>query len=121
MYHLSYADKNAIYQQIVDQTITYIHQGILEADQQMPAVRILASQLGINPNTVQKAYQILEEKGYIIPVPKKGSFVNDTSKIKQLFTQNCLEQLKQAIMDCKNAGISGKEMKELLNSCGVKL
>ncbi len=43
----------------------------------MPSVRILARELGINPNTVVKTYQELEDEGILVTEPKKGFFVSD--------------------------------------------
>ncbi|MNE66439.1 HTH-type transcriptional repressor YtrA [compost metagenome] len=49
--------------------------GILQADEQLPSVRTLSSQLTVNPNTIQKSYRELEREGFIYSLPGKGSFV----------------------------------------------
>ncbi len=48
---------------------------VLKPNEQLPSVRLLAKQLTINPNTIQKAYRELEREGYIYSIPGKGSFV----------------------------------------------
>src|SRR5699024_11470077 len=53
-----------------------IEKGILARDQQLPSVRSLAMELSINPNTIQRAYALLEKEGYIYPVKGKGNFVS---------------------------------------------
>ena len=64
----------------------YIDSSILKEDEKLPSVRELALSLSINPNTVAKAYGILEEEGYIYSLIKKGYFVskkpNDDAYLK---------------------------------------
>ena len=63
---LDYTDHRPIYEQIKDQTRELILNKALEEHQQLPSVRELASQLTINPNTIQRAYKELERESYII-------------------------------------------------------
>lgn len=75
MISLSSLSRTPIYQQIIDQILAQIACGAYQADDQLPGVRNLAQDLGINPNTVVKAYAELENSGYIYSVQGKGSFV----------------------------------------------
>lgn len=75
MIYIDYQDKTPIYEQLVNRFQMLIIKGILEPDAQMPSVRKLATDLSINPNTIQKAYAILESEGYIYPVKGRGNFV----------------------------------------------
>jgi GntR family transcriptional regulator len=75
MVHLDYRDARPIYTQIVDGFREQILSGILAPGERMPSVRDLATQLTINPNTIQRAYRELEMAGWIVSVPGKGSFV----------------------------------------------
>ena len=75
MIHLDYRDARPIYIQIVDGLKEQICAGILPHAQKLPSVRELASQLAINPNTIQRAYRQLEMEGWIATVPGKGCFV----------------------------------------------
>ena len=54
----------------------YISLGVLKDGDRLPSVRNLALKLGVNPNTVAKAYQELERQGIIYTVPGRGSFVS---------------------------------------------
>ncbi|MGE5396845.1 MAG: GntR family transcriptional regulator [Chitinophagales bacterium] len=65
-----------IYEQVVERIKELIIQKVLKPDEQLPSVRVLASQLTINPNTIQKAYNELENQGYIYSVKGKGNFVS---------------------------------------------
>lgn len=64
---IDYQDRRPIYEQIVEKFQVLILKGVLEQGEQMPSVRKLAMDLAINPNTIQKAYSILEQQGYIYP------------------------------------------------------
>ena len=64
-----------LYEQLEQNIISMIASGILSADDQLPSVRSLARDLGLNPNTVQKAYSHLEDKGIIYQATGRGSFV----------------------------------------------
>ena len=72
---LDYRDARPIYTQIVDGLRSQIRAGILQQGDKLPSVRELASQLAINPNTIQRAYRELEMNGYVATVPGKGCFV----------------------------------------------
>lgn len=75
MINLDYRDARPIYAQIFDGYRDQIASGILRPEEKLPSVRELASQLAINPNTIQRAYRQLEAEGWILTVPGKGCFV----------------------------------------------
>lgn len=75
MFELDLRSRAPIYEQLVDKFIELIIKSVLKPDEHLPAVRALATELTINPNTIQKAYRELEHRGYIYSVPGKGSFV----------------------------------------------
>ena len=79
---IDYKDTRPIYEQIVERFQTLIITGAIEPDSQMPSVRSLAVDLSINPNTIQKAYSVLEQEGYIYPVKGRGNFVSGNSELK---------------------------------------
>lgn len=65
-----------LYEQLQEQIIRLSMLGILDENQQLPSVRALAREVGVNPNTVAKAYQQLEQQGIIYTVSGRGSFVS---------------------------------------------
>jgi len=75
MFELDVRSRKPIYEQLTDKVKEMILHGILHADEQLPSVRALSSQLTVNPNTIQKAYRELEREGYIYSLQGKGSFV----------------------------------------------
>ena len=74
MISLDYRDSRPLYQQVKDNLRRMMLTGLLPPDEKLPSVRSLATQLAINPNTIQRAYSELEVEGYIYSVPGKGSF-----------------------------------------------
>ena len=70
-------NKQSVYLQIADDFKRRIDLGLLREGERLASCRELAFKLGINPNTVQRAYSALEEQGYIYTIPKKGIYVSE--------------------------------------------
>ncbi len=114
MFVLNPNSKSKIFEQIRDQFIDYIFAGFFVSNQQLPTVRVLAKELGINPNTVQKAYNELESLGYIYSVQSVGSFVSDVKKLSVVTKQEKLTQLRQLISSSLKVGITKEEVIEIV-------
>ena len=100
-----------IYEQIVDSVKNAILSGILSPNEQLPAVRKLAVELAINPNTIQKAYLILEAQEIVYSIPGRGSFVaDDTSALVDSHRAKVISDLKSLIEDATKCGISKSEL-----------
>ena len=96
-----------IHEQITDGVEDLIIKGLLEKDSPLPSVRELACSLAVNPNTVQKAYTTLEQKGITYSVNGKGRFVAVTEdELKRLFTEAISEELKASVLKLKEYGFS---------------
>ena len=96
MFTIDYKSHLPIYEQLVESVKVQVHTGVLQTDDPLPSVRQLSGQLGINPNTVQKAYALLEQQGIIYTVPGKGNFISpDTDTLRQQQAQT----LKQEFAD----------------------
>lgn len=76
MIRLDYRDARPIYEQVRDGLRSMMVTGVLAAGEKLPSVRSLATELAINPNTIQRAYAELEAEGYIYSVAGRGSFVS---------------------------------------------
>ncbi len=84
MIYIDYQDRRPIYEQITAKISELVRLGVFKPDQQLPSVRVLAGQISINPNTIQKAYQELERQGIIYSIKGKGNFVcPDIAAIRQ--------------------------------------
>ena len=109
--NLDYQGRNPIYEQIVSTIERYVALGVLKPNEQMPSIRELAANLGINPNTVKKAYDILEHKKVITTISTKGTFIsNHTNEVLESKKQEELEKLKIQVELLKNLGITEKEI-----------
>lgn len=64
-----------IYEQIVTQIRAMIMKGTLKEDEMLPSVRVLSKELRVSALTVKKAYDALEQEGFVVTVHGKGSFV----------------------------------------------
>jgi GntR family transcriptional regulator len=75
MFQLDVRSRKPIYEQLVDKIKELIITQILKPDEQLPSIRMLSSQLTVNPNTIQRAYRELETQGYLYSIKGKGVFV----------------------------------------------
>ena len=72
---IDYRDRKLIYEQLIDNVKALLIRGDLAKDDFLPSVRSLSRELGINPNTIQKAYAELERQGVIATLPGRGSVI----------------------------------------------
>ena len=104
-----------IYEQIYKQLLEYITTGLMQANDKLPSVRELSSSIHINPNTVVKAYRLLEEQGFIYSVPGKGSFVSSKQNVQtKLFLQQINELSLEIVNKSKYIGMDFEELCQLL-------
>ena len=120
MVHLDYRDARPIYTQICDGFREQIAAGIMEQGEKLPSVRELATQLTINPNTIQRAYRELELQGWIATVPGKGCFVCGVPLDAQLENQPLLQQFDALTAQLLNAGITRQELIRRISEGGNK-
>ena len=114
MISLSSLSRTSIYQQIIDQILAQIACGALQVDEQLPGVRNLAQDLGINPNTVVKAYAELENNGYIYSVQGKGSFVKRYAADDNTLLTIKLEEVRKDLLLLMQLGFPIEQIKTLV-------
>lgn len=104
-----------IYEQVVDQIKAAIIQEKLQSEQALPSVRSLAKDLRISALTVKKAYDTLEEEGFIITVHGKGSFVAGINRNlqKEERKKEIEMDLELTVHKAKNYGMHNEELLEL--------
>ena len=105
MITIDYKDRRPIYEQIMASIEDLAARGVLGPGSQLPSVRQLAMELSINPNTIQRAYQELERKGFIYSVQGKGSFVAQNDKLMEEKQHEVWASLKILVAKAKNVGI----------------
>lgn len=97
--------KMSLYLVIAENIRRKIAAGVLSDGDKLPSCRDFAAELGVNPNTVQRAYTLLEENGVVFTIAKKGVFVSSGKKMpdrSQIVTAR--------ISELKNAGFSKQEI-----------
>ena len=107
MLRIDYKSGLPIYDQIYRGIVKMAAAGAFGGDGQLPSVRSVAQELGVNPNTVQKAYGLLERDGVICSLPGKGSFLTGE--------QNAVDKQREEAV--QKARVSAREALD----CGVAL
>ena len=109
---IDYRDRRPMYEQVVEKMADLMIRGILPQDSQLPSVRNLATDLAINPNTIQRAYVELERQGYIYSVKGKGSYVAENHKIREKNRQEVFKSLEVLVEKAEAAGVTMLEFQE---------
>ncbi len=115
---IDYKDATPIYEQIVQRFKNLIVKGVLKPDEKMPSVRNLAMELSINPNTIQKAYMLLEQQGFIYTVKGRGNFVAGDVGLKDIKRNEIFDKLSAVIYEAKEAGMEVGELIEYMKKEG---
>ena len=123
LFHVNSSSGVPIYLQIETQIKNAIAAGALKREQALPPVRKLAADLGINPNTVARAYQNLERDGVISTVPGGGTFVADSRPrfLKSERLRRLQPYARQIAVEGTQLGLSGEEILNLLQDELAKL
>lgn len=101
-----------IYQQLVDQIKSAAASGMFPPGGQLPSVRELAGELAINPNTVARAYSILENQGIIVRKQGLGTFVADMPGT-EIDTSSLRDKLEQVLIEAYHLRIGPDHLREL--------
>lgn len=105
-----------IYIQIKNQVIEGIAKGEIENEEEMPSVRALAEDIGVNMHTVNKAYTLLKDEGYIKIDRRKGAVVSlNLNQSMEKFKENLNENLYYYMAECFNRGLSKDEIKAYID------
>ncbi len=122
MFQLDLRSRVPIYEQLVEKLKELIIHEVFQKDEQLPSVRALATELTINPNTIQKAYRELELQGYIYSIPGKGKFVSpqahatNNEKVKVM-----KKELIKLISEALYLGIEKAEILSIITEAEQKL
>ena len=113
MLTLNYRDSRPIYEQIKDGLRRMIVTGAMAQDEKLPSVRALATQLSINPNTIQRAYAELEAEGYVVSVTGKGSFGAEGDTQNAARKAELTGKVKPILEELRNLGMTREELLQL--------
>lgn len=110
MLSLNYRDSRPIYEQVRDGLRRLIITGAIPPGDKLPSVRVMAGQLAINPNTIQRAYEALEQEGYAYSVPGKGSFAALPRDVTDKRREELLEKLDAIVQELAYLGMSREDV-----------
>ncbi len=105
MVTLDFRDPRPIYEQVKQSLRRLIVSGVLTPEEKLPSVRELASQLAINPNTIQRAYRELEQEGYIVSIQGKGSFAGNEWKEDEGRRDELLDEFDELVAELGYMGV----------------
>ena len=106
---LDYRDSRPLYQQVKDSLRRMMLTGLLEPDEKLPSVRSLATQLAINPNTIQRAYAQLEMEGYVYSVAGRGTFVAEGQEQNLVRRREVEDKVRPLLQELRELGMTEGE------------
>jgi len=104
-----------IYQQLRNQIVMGISSGELKSGEQLPTVRNLALEMGINTMTVSKAYQLLKTEGYIMTDRKNGARIRTEIKKEASISDANKTELKRIVSETRISGVGKQELIDLVD------
>ena len=110
---LDYRDSRPLYQQVKDNLRRMMLTGLLPPDEKLPSVRSLATQLAINPNTIQRAMAQLEAEGFVYSVAGRGSFVAEDGDQGRRRMAELTEGLHDTILELRQLGMTEQQWLDL--------
>ena len=110
LFEINQADSRPIYRQIMDEVQRGIAAGMLKPDEPLPAVRQLATELKLNPNTVQHAYRELEQHGLVYVRRGLGTFVSPGSTPRGKPAQLARQVAERALRDAFRHGLLASDL-----------
>lgn len=116
MFHIDFASRTPIYEQLYNNILQLISLNVLKPDQKLPPVRTLAVDLGVNPNTISKVYKMLEADGYIYSNVGRGSFVSPQTDEMSAQRKLALEDFQKEAEKALKAGIAKEELQHIIDT-----
>ena len=106
-----------IYQQIIEILHMRVVNGTYPPGSRIPAVRELAVEAGVNPNTVQRSYAELERQGLVQSERTSGRFVSiDDQKMKELRKELAKDYIEELFVRLKSLGMDDLAIKDAVNN-----
>lgn len=123
MINIDKASSNPLYEQIMVSVKRQIIDGILSPGDRLPSVREMANSLMINPNTISRAYKLLEEENIIITIHGKGTFIKDVSVNQQdsETTARIKKDLEILLVDAYYANIDKKDILDWVTNFSISM
>lgn len=115
-FYVDFKSRKPIYEQLIDNITNMVLRGVLAPNDPIPSVRQLASELGINPNTIHKAYAELERRCIIYSSTGRGSYVSDNvMDVREKKLTESKAQIKDLLREAKELGAEKGEIINIVN------
>ncbi len=114
MFDIDLMSRTPIYEQLYKKVVELILKGVLNEQDKLPSVRSLATELSVNPNTVAKAYNLLERDGIIYSLAGRGSFVAKPDKL--LAQEHILESFDHSVQEALEMGIAPETLTQRIDN-----
>lgn len=113
MINLDFTSRTPIYEQIVNEIERYVALKILKPGEQISSIREMAISLGINPNTVKKAYSLLENKKIIEMYSTKGTFIaSNVDSVKEQKITEIEDKIRLLVRELEDLGCTKDKIKK---------
>lgn len=116
MFEIDSRSRIPIYEQIKNQILLFIRMGIYKADEQLPSIRAVSQQTGINVNTVKRAFADLETEGVIYSLVGRGCFVSSNAVDNTSIAQKALKEIELDIRSLKSKGVDKDALISLIEN-----
>ncbi|MGN0242433.1 MAG: GntR family transcriptional regulator [Lachnospiraceae bacterium] len=116
IFELDFNSEEALYLQVYNQIVLEIARNNLKNGQSLPSVRRLADEIGVNMHTVNKAYSILRDEGYLQLDRRHGAVVAVEIERKDEELQSIVDELQLTIAKGICKGIGKEEMQKLVSN-----
>lgn len=116
MFEIDSRSRIPIYEQIKNQLLLFIRMGVYKPDEQLPSIRSVSQQTGINVNTVKRAFADLEAEGVIYSLVGRGCFVSSGAIDNTSIAKKALKDIELDIRSIKSKGVDKADLISLIDS-----
>ncbi len=109
MFVIDKTGRTPIYEQIKTQILALVSGGVLHTGDKLPSLRVLASSMNLNINTVKKVFAELEADGVVVTVMGSGTYIAETAFRNPQILKKAEDNLTEALRSAKSAGITKDE------------
>lgn len=112
MIQLNYKEARPLYEQIKESIRKMVISNAFLADEKLPSVREMASQLAVNPNAIERAYQELEQDGYVYRHKDEGTFVAKENRVNEMRRRELMQKFDLVVRELSELSVSSNELAE---------
>ena len=112
MIQLNYKEASPLYEQIKESIRKMVISNAFLADEKLPSVREMASQLAVNPNAIERAYQELEQDGYVYRRKDEGTFVAKENRVNEMRRRELMQKFDLVVRELSELSVSSNELAE---------